>query len=68
MPTGDLAQQPEAYPETRRSYVLRLWKERPDAAWRGELQNVSTGEEHRFNDLDSLIAFLRDEDTEWSGP
>ncbi len=68
MPSSDLAQQLEAVLETRLSYVLRLWKGSPDEPWRGELQNLNTGEERRFNDLDSLIDFLRDQDAEWSSP
>ncbi len=62
MVRGDLAQQPEAAPEPRRSFILRLWKGTPDAPWRGELQNLSTGEEHRFSDLADIIAFLREEE------
>lgn len=60
---GDLRQQPRPGLESGRSYMLRLWKGHPDEPWQGELQNVVTGETHRFSGLDDVVAFLRDEDT-----
>jgi hypothetical protein len=53
--------------EAYRGYMLRLWKEAPDAAWQGHLESVTTGQHYYFASLDDLMAFLRDEDLEPSG-
>jgi hypothetical protein len=41
-----------------RSFLLRMWQESPQVAWRASLQDATTGERHGFSDLDSLFAFL----------
>lgn len=41
------------------SFLLRLWRESEQGAWRASLENVMTGERHSFPDLASLYAFLR---------
>ena len=43
------------------SYLLRLWQVREETglAWRATLQDVKTGEQHGFADLDAMLAFLR---------
>ena len=53
-------------PPRYRSYLLRMWEargERPEEppTWRFRLQDVSTGAQHAFRDLDALVAFLRAE-------
>ena len=53
-------------PPRYRSYLLRMWEargERPDEppVWRFRLQEVQTGEQCAFPDLEALIAFLRAE-------
>ena len=62
MTGGDAQELPAAGLESRRSYMLRLWKINPDAPWQGELQHVVTGEIYRFSNLEDIVAFLRDED------
>jgi hypothetical protein len=41
------------------SYLLRLWQEDPGSPWRAMLRNVSTQQEHLFNNLGGLVAFLK---------
>lgn len=48
-----------ANPTRHRSYLLRLWKETPNTPWRVHLQSVHTGEQHRFSNLEQMLAFLR---------
>ncbi|MGD2144963.1 MAG: response regulator [Anaerolineae bacterium] len=48
----------------RNAFILRLWETRsippdPSSQWRLSLENVHTGEKHKFPDLESLDAFLR---------
>lgn len=40
------------------SFLLRMWRERPDGAWRASLENVTSGEKHGFAHLEQLVAFL----------
>jgi hypothetical protein len=40
------------------SYLVRLWRDQPDAPWRASAQHVQTGETVRFIDLDSLCQYL----------
>lgn len=40
------------------AYLLRLWREREDAAWRATLENPHSGERHGFADLEGLFSFL----------
>ncbi len=61
-------------PERYQSYLLRLWKETPDLPWRFQVHCVSTGDEHRFAELDQVLAFLRNAaagdhtfEPEWGG-
>lgn len=46
-------------PERYQSYLLRLWKEKPDLPWRYQVRCVSTGDEYRFSELEQVQAFLR---------
>ena len=41
------------------AYLLRLWQENPDGAWRFMVQSVATGERRAFTDLDHLLLFLQ---------
>jgi hypothetical protein len=50
----------------RHSYLLRLWAEPGvtesgvvEARWRLSLQDVHSGEQYGFRDLDELCAYLR---------
>ena len=40
------------------AYLLRLWREKSDGAWRALLENPNTGERAAFATLPELIAFL----------
>jgi hypothetical protein len=50
-----------------RNYLLRLWKDAPDAPWQAQLRSSSTDEEYYFDSLDSLITFLHEGETGTSG-
>lgn len=39
-------------------YLVQVWREAPDAPWRGMLRDVVTGQVRRFRDLDEILAFL----------
>lgn len=39
-------------------YLLRLWRESREAAWRGTLENPNNGERTAFATLGELAAFL----------
>jgi hypothetical protein len=41
-----------------RSYLVRLWREAPDAPWRCQVQCVGTGQERRFAGLAELFEFI----------
>jgi hypothetical protein len=41
------------------SFLLRLWRDSEQGAWRASLENVTTGERHGFANLASLYAFLQ---------
>lgn len=40
------------------AYLLRLWREKSDGAWRALLENPNNGERAGFASLAELIAFL----------
>ena len=40
------------------SYLLRCWQEDGEK-WRFRLQNVATGEQAGFSDLEAMLEFLR---------
>jgi hypothetical protein len=42
------------------SYLLRLWRDGEEAPWRASLESVSTGEIHRFGDMEAMWRFLRE--------
>jgi hypothetical protein len=44
-----------------RGYLLRLWREGPEAPWRAHLRSIATGQEHRLSSLEALFAFLEQE-------
>ena len=53
-------------PPQYKSYLLRMWEtrgERPDEppTWRFRLQEVRTGAQRAFPDLEALLAFLQAE-------
>jgi hypothetical protein len=41
------------------SYLLRVWREGSDGAWRASLESVVTGERHYFSDLEKLLVFIQ---------
>lgn len=41
------------------AYLLRLWYEEGAVSWRATLENVHTGEQTGFANLEKLFAFLR---------
>jgi hypothetical protein len=48
------------------AYLLRYWEVRSDrpgqpGTWRFSLEEAGTGERHGFRDLESLLAYLREE-------
>jgi hypothetical protein len=49
------------------AYLLRLWCEDDELAWRATLESARTGERHGFANLAALAAFLS-ELTEAAGP
>jgi hypothetical protein len=46
-------------PSTYHSFLLRLWRENEQSAWRASLESTTTGERRGFPDLVSLFAFLQ---------
>lgn len=40
------------------SYLLRIWRGDEKKQWRWMLQNVRTGEQKGFRDMDALVRFL----------
>lgn len=59
---------PDRYPHYL-SYLIRLWRVREKRGWRwrGSLESPGSSERQAFADLESLIAYLR-EQTAHSGP
>jgi hypothetical protein len=51
---------PEQSGDGRRSqvYLLRLWREAPEAPWRLSLREASNSQSIGFADLDDLVIFL----------
>ena len=45
-------------PDRYRSYLVRLWRESPDAPWRCHVNRVGTSLERRFAGLAELFEFL----------
>jgi len=43
-----------------KAYLLRLWRENHEAAWRAMLENPNSGERAAFATLGELVAFLED--------
>jgi hypothetical protein len=40
------------------AFLVRLWRDTPDAAWRASAQSVQSGETVRFGSLQALFEFL----------
>jgi hypothetical protein len=45
-------------PSIYHSFLLRVWRESEQSAWRASLENVMTGERRSFPTLAGLYAFL----------
>lgn len=43
-----------------KAYLLRLWRESHEAAWRALLENPNSGERAVFATLGELVAFLEE--------
>ncbi len=50
-----------ANPQQYRSYLLRLWCEASDRAWRASLQDPRTSKRIGFASLEQLFAFLMEQ-------
>lgn len=49
----------EKHESNYRSYLLRLWRDKKtDTLWRVMLQDIETGEQRHFSDLDNAFRFL----------
>jgi len=51
--------EPEKITQQYQSFLVRLWQDSPGAPWRASTQNVLTGEEQRFANMESLFVFLQ---------
>ena len=51
--------EPEKITQHYQSFLVRLWRDSPSAPWRASAQNILTGEEQRFANLESLFVFLQ---------
>jgi hypothetical protein len=40
------------------SYLLKIWRGESGTAWRWMLQNIRTGEQKGFRDIETLVQFL----------
>jgi hypothetical protein len=43
------------------SYLVRLWRSGESNAWRATLQDPHTGQQFRFETVESLFVFLQDQ-------
>lgn len=55
---------PEAGASTgpARRYIVQVWKESPEAPWRGVLRDTATGRVRPFRDVDEILALFSEED------
>jgi hypothetical protein len=51
-----------------KAYLLRLWRESHESAWRALLENPNRGERVAFATLGELVAFLEDKTGEMIRP
>jgi hypothetical protein len=42
----------------RHSFVLRIWREKGNAGWRGWVHHIRSGESTASQDLNELLAFV----------
>ena len=49
------------YDPTYLAYLLRLWREEPNAPWRGSLQDPHSGEQHLFASARELLDYLKEQ-------
>ena len=49
--------------DTYQAYLVRIWQDGPQAAWRASAQSVQDGETVRFANLEALFDFLRAQTT-----
>ncbi|NJM40209.1 MAG: hypothetical protein HC853_05320 [Anaerolineae bacterium] len=40
------------------SFLVRLWRQAPDAPWRASAQSVQSGQARHFADMNALFQFL----------
>ena len=62
-----MAQKPEDAqyaPRYYRSYLVRLWRDNDQEAWRASARSVQSGEEVRFATIEALFAFIEVQTTQ----
>lgn len=48
-------------PNNYSAYLVRLWQETPQTAWRASAQCATTGQKHYFATLAELFVFLEEQ-------
>lgn len=48
-------------PNNYSAYLVRLWQETPQTAWRASAQSAITGQKHYFATLAELFVFLEEQ-------
>lgn len=46
-------------PSAYRSFLVRLWRDLPDGAWRGEVESIQSGELVHIGSLEEIIETIR---------
>lgn len=46
-------------PSDYHSYLLRMWRDNPQAAWQATLQSTATEQVHHFTSVEHTRAFLK---------
>lgn len=62
MKDDELTRAADASANPPHRYVVQVWKEAPEAPWRGVLRDTVTGRVRPFRDLDEILAFLSEEE------
>lgn len=45
-------------PAQRESFIVRIWREKSQSEWKGQVQHVSSGDSAPFKDLQDLVSYL----------
>ena len=54
--------------ENYRAFLVRLWRDSSQTAWRASLQDAVSGQRHTFSGVEGLIGFLLDQVGETNAP